>query len=163
MNAKTATSILALTAALSTATQAFQQDPLAAAQALYAGASYEEALAALAQVPADAPSEIASRSHRYRAFALFALGRTAEAEQAVEAMVRMRPLERLSAGDASPRLEAMFAAVRARVLPAVIRDEYKRARAAIDAQDLKAAEPHLQAASRLIAEVQAAGENDQTL
>jgi hypothetical protein len=160
MTAKTATAIFLLTLALSTA---HAQDPLTVAKELYAAASYEEALSALAQVPADAPPDVVNQSHQYRAFALFALGRTAEAEKAAETIVRMNPVARLSGGDVSPRLEAMFASVRARVLPAVIRDEYKLARVAIDATDLKAAEPHLQTVSRLIAELRANGNADQNL
>jgi hypothetical protein len=163
MTAKTATGSLVLTIALSAATPAFQQDPLTMAKELYAAASYEEALSALAQVPPNATPDIVSQSHQYRAFALFALGRTDEAEKAAEAIVRMNPVALLSGADVSPRVEAMFTKVRARVLPAVIRDEYKIARAAIDATDLKAAEPHLQTVSRLIAEVRANGNTDQTL
>jgi hypothetical protein len=163
MTAKTATGILMLTFVLPTAMQAFQQDPLTIAKDLYAAASYDEALAALAQVPPNAPPDVAQQSNQYRAFALFALGRTAEAEKAAEAIVRMNPVAHLAGADVSPRIEAMFANVRARVLPAVIRDEYKIARAAIDATDLKAAEPHLQTVSRLIAEVRANGNTDPTL
>jgi hypothetical protein len=163
MTAKTATGLLVLMTALSTATRAFGQDPLTTAKDLYAAASYEEALSALAQVPANAPPEVVNQSQQYRAFALFALGRTAEAEQVAEAIVRANPLARLTSGDESPRIEAMFARVRARVLPVVIRDEYKVARAAIDATDLKAAEPHLQIVSRLIAELRSAGSTDATL
>jgi hypothetical protein len=163
MTAKTATGSLVLTIVLSTATQAFQQDALTIAKDLYAAASYEEALSALAQVPPSAPPDVVHQSHQYRAFALFALGRTAEAEKAAEAIVRMNPVEPLSGADVSPRIQAMFATVRARVLPAVIRDEYTIARAAIDATDLKAAEPHLQTVSRLIAELRANGNTDSTL
>jgi hypothetical protein len=163
MTAKTATVILVLLTALSTAAHAFQQDPLTIAKELYAAASYEEALTALAQVPGNAPPDVLNQSQQYRAFALFALGRTVEAENAAEAIVRMNPVARLAGDDVSPRIEAMFARVRARVLPAVIRDEYKIARAAIDATDLKAAEPHLQTVSRLIAELRTAGQSDPTL
>jgi hypothetical protein len=163
MTAKTAAGILVLTIALSTAPLAFQQDPLTIAKDLYAAASYEEALSALSQVPPTAPPDVVNQSHQYRAFALFALGRTVEAEKAAEEIVRMDPVARLSGADVSPRIEAMFARVRARVLPAVIRDEYKIARTAIDATDLKTAEPHLQTVSRLLAEVRANGNTDQTL
>jgi hypothetical protein len=163
MTAKIATGILVLFTALSTATAAFQQDPLANARELYAAASYEDALAALAQIPPSAPADVVRQSHQYRLFALFALGRTAEAEKAAEAIVRMNPHERLSGGDVSPRIEAMFATVRVRVLPAVIRDEYKVARSAIDAGDLQAAEPRLQSVSRLIAELRASDNADATL
>ena len=57
----------------------------------------------------------------------------------------------------------MFAAVRKRVLPAVIRDEYRTARAAIDRGDLKAAEPNLALVSQLLAELRASGPLDEAL
>jgi TonB family protein len=69
----------------------------------------------------------------------------------------------VSDADTSPRIASMFTAVRRRVLPALIRDEYRIARAAIDRKELKVAEPHLTLASRLIAEVTSMGAADDTL
>ena len=142
---------------------AASQDRLSAARDLYSSASYEEALAALTTIAASAPQEVALEAHQYRAFSLFALGRTAEAEQVAEMSIRLNPLGKVSDAETSPRIASMFTAVRKRVLPALIRDEYRVARAAIDRKDLKAAEPHLTLASRLLAEVKSMGIADDTL
>src|SRR5688572_20106743 len=85
------------------------QDPLTAAKDLYSSASYEEALSALTRLAANATPETAGQIDQYRAFSLFALGRTAEAEKVTEALIRRNPLAKLGEGEASPRLEAMFA------------------------------------------------------
>lgn len=139
------------------------QDQLAAARDLYASASYEEALTTLTRLAEGAPPDIARQVHQYRAFSLFALGRTAEAEQAAEAWIRLNPLVALLEGEVSPRIESMVAAVRRRVLPAMIREEYLDARTWIDKKNLKEAEPHLVLASRMIAEVRSTGPIDGTL
>jgi TonB family protein len=141
----------------------YAQDPLGAAKDLYASASYEEALSRLSQLAAGATPDLARQIDQYRAFSLFALGRAAEAEQVAEALFRGNPLLKLAEGEASPRIEAMFAAVRKRILPILIRDEYRTARTAIDSGDMKAAEPHLTLVSRMLAEVRAAGPIDETL
>ena len=139
------------------------QDPLAAAKDLYAAASYEEALSTLSRLAQTATPDVAGQIDQYRAFSLFALGRTTEAEKVAETFIRSNPLARLNEGEASPRIEAMFAAVRKRVLPSVIRDEYRTARAAIDRKDLKTAEPHLRMVSRMLNEARSSGEIDETL
>jgi len=161
MNVMRTTSIVIFIVAL--AHPAAAQDRLAAARDLYASASYEEALAALTTLAAGAPHNVALEAHRYRAFSLFALGRTAEAEQVAEMAIRLNPLDRVSDTDTSPRITSMFSAVRQRVLPSLVRDEYRIARAAIDRKDMKAAEPHLTLASRLIGEVKSMGAADDTL
>lgn len=161
MNVMKTTGIVVI--AMAMAWPAAGQDELAAARELYASASYEEALTALAAVAAGAPPEVAVQAHQYRAFSLLALGRTAEAEQVAETSIRLNPLARLNEAETSPRIASMFTAVRRRVLPVLVRAEYRTARAAIDRQDLKAAEPHLALASRLIAEVRSMGETDDTL
>ena len=161
MNTMRTTGILVFIVAL--AHPAAGQDRLSAARDLYSSASYEEALAALTTIAASAPQEVALEAHQYRAFSLFALGRTAEAEQVAEMSIRLNPLGNVSDVETSPRIASMFTAVRKRVLPAVIRDEYRVARAAIDRKDMKAAEPHLTLASRLLAEVKSMGIADDTL
>lgn len=157
-----ATGVLALIISL-TSPASGGQDPLAAAKNLYAAASYEDALAALAKVIDGAPASVARQAYQYQAFTLFALGRTAEAEQTAEMWVRIDPLGRLNPGEASPRLEAMFAAARKRVLPLLLRDEYRAAHDAIEHADMEDAEPHLVRARQLIDEVRATGGGDATL
>ena len=60
---------------------------------LYVTAAYDEALAMLDRIrtPAEAQTPEARTIEQYRAFCLFALGRTAEAEQAVERAWRSIP------------------------------------------------------------------------
>jgi hypothetical protein len=69
---------------------------------------------------------------RYRALCLIALGRSKEADQAIETTVTLDPLYQPAAADASPRVREAFAAVRRRVLPTVVRSLYAGAKAAYD-------------------------------
>ncbi|MEO8256080.1 MAG: energy transducer TonB [Acidobacteriota bacterium] len=129
------------------------QDQLRTAKDLYASAAYEDALAALSRMEtsADAP-EITREVDQYRAFSLYALGRTREAESVAEAMVRRDPLARLDSVDASPRLEKMYTDVRKRLLPALIREKFKFARSALDAKNFEIAKPLLTDARLMIGE-----------
>jgi tetratricopeptide (TPR) repeat protein len=121
------------------------QDQLNAAKDLYASAAYEEALSTLARLSesgTNAPA-VAREVDEYRAFCLYALGRVAEAESMAEAVIRREPLAELNAADVSPRLAAMFTTVRKRVLPGLVRDQYRAVRAMLDAKDYASAEPRL--------------------
>ena len=140
-----------------------QQDPLVTAKDLYASAAYEEALTTLAPLSESPAPDVARQANQYRAYCLFALGRTAEAEQVAEALVRKDPLARLTEGEVSPRIEKMLAAVRKRVLPSLIREEYKTARSALDAKNYTQAEPHLVRVSRMLTELRDSGVVDDTL
>ena len=113
------------------------QDSLSAAKDLYASAAYEEALSTLMRL-ADGGStapDIARQVDEYRAFSLYALGRTGEAESVAESIIRKEPLTKLGAADASPRLEMMFPNVRKRLLPSLIRDRFRAARVALDRKE----------------------------
>src|SRR5207247_7161209 len=122
--------IVAFGFVLSAATTAVTaQDLLSNAKDQYAAAAYEDALATLTRVEQASP-DVARQVEQYRVFCLFALGRTAEAETSAEAFMRSQPLARLD--DASPRIEAMFLAVRKRLLPSLIRAEFRTARSALD-------------------------------
>ena len=102
------------------------QDPLSAAKDLYASAAYEDALSALSRMDGGSSRpEIARQADQYRAFCLYALGRTQEAESIAESMIRKEPLVPLDAADASPRIETMFADVRKRLLPSLIRERFR--------------------------------------
>jgi TonB family protein len=108
-----------------------QDDPLRTARDLYASAAYEEALAELARIDSgDRTPTMTRDSEAYRAFCLVALGRAAEAQKVAEALVRADPLLSIDQfPDASPRIAAMFTDVRRRVLPQLVRDEFRTARA----------------------------------
>src|SRR5262245_25475439 len=108
-----------------------QNDPLKTARDLYASAAYDEALSELAQVERDRPTPAAAlETNAYRAFCLIALGRSGEAESILESLVRKDPLLTVDRyPDVSPRIAEQFGAVRQRLLPQLIREEYRAARA----------------------------------
>jgi len=140
------------------------QDPLSAAKDLYASAAYEDALSTLSRIEADTAAPERSRQvDEYRAFCLYALGRTREAESVAEAMIRKQPLARLDAADASPRLESMFSDVRKRLLPSLIREQFRAARTAIDQKSFTTAEPQLAEARLMIVEAGKLGVTDDGL
>src|SRR5713226_1633214 len=121
---------------LAAASAAAAQDPLAAAKDLYASAAYEEALSALTNAREHGAPEVVHQADQYVAFCLLALGRKAEAEAAAESAIREDPLAPLDPRDASPRIEAMFTLVRKRLLPGLIRDAYRTARATTEKGDV---------------------------
>ena len=153
--------IVAFGFVLAAATTAFgAQDPLGTAKDQYAAAAYEDALVTLTKVEQASP-DVARQVEQYRVFCLFALGRTTEAETSAEAFMRTQPLARLD--DASPRIEAMFQAVRKRLLPSLIRAEYRTARSALDEKNFPKSEPHLIQARKMLAAAQEAGAWDESL
>jgi hypothetical protein len=107
------------------------QDFLILGRNLYASAAYEDALSALNRVSRSSP-EVARQVDEYRAFCLFALGRTRDAEEVAEALVLRDPLTPLQSIDASPRVEQMFANVRKLVLPALIEERVRLADQPVD-------------------------------
>lgn len=108
---------------------AAQQDSIAAARDLYTTAAYDDALAMLTRLRAATtePAEVRTID-QYRVFALFAIGRTEEAEQVVEGLTLLDPLWVLPRGEAPPRIEALFVAARTRALPGVVRQRLGAAR-----------------------------------
>src|SRR5262245_5867605 len=141
------------------------QDSLGAARELYASAAFEDALSILTRLDSsesNAP-ETARQIDEYRAFCLYALGRTAEAESVVESIIRKEPLTRLDAADVSPRLEMMFTNVRKRLLPSLIRERFQAVRAVLGMKDFTSAEPHLAQARLMITEAENLGIKDDGL
>jgi tetratricopeptide (TPR) repeat protein len=124
---------------LMTTRVAADQDSIAAARDLYASAAYEDALAVLDRLPdSNRPADESRSIEQYRAFCLLALGRTAEAEHAIEAVVAREPMYH-PASDVSPRVRATFSDVRRRVLPSIIQRQYAQAKAAYDRKQFGAA------------------------
>jgi tetratricopeptide (TPR) repeat protein len=120
---------------LAATANAAPQDGLAAARELYTTAAYEEALAMLDRLREKAPAGPDVREiHRYRAFALHALGRAAEAEQAVEALVAIDPTFELADAEAPPRLVTLFSSVRERALPGIVKKRFDAAKALYNAK-----------------------------
>jgi len=131
--------MIALLALALTLTPA-DQDALSAARDLYASAAYEDALAALNRVPeASRTPDDARTVSQYRAFCLLALGRTVEAERAIEALITRDPMYRPPAGEMSPRVRTAFADVRRRVMPTIIQQTYAQAKSAYDRKEFEIA------------------------
>src|SRR5262245_919189 len=92
---------------------------LVSAKALYAAASYEEALKQLSEAdPADDVAQIET----YRALCQIALGREADAEKSLERLLDNSPFHSLSEAEVSPRLVTMFREVKSRRLSTSARD-----------------------------------------
>jgi hypothetical protein len=140
------------------------QDPLSAARELYASAAYEEALTALGRLQNSVtPPAVLEQVDQYRAFCLFALGRTADAKLVAENLIRKNPTLELDATDASPRITAMFTDVRRELLPDLIRDRYRTARAAIDRKDFETAAPQLARVQEMLSEAEEVAVVDESL
>jgi TonB family protein len=131
---------LTLLLAASAAGAVAQDSDLSAARDLYASAAYDDALAVLNRLrSADHPASQSRAIEQYRAFCLLALGRSADAEQAIEAVVAAEPSFQPGESDASPRIRSAFTSVRRRMLPSIIQQRYAAAKAAFDRKDFSAA------------------------
>jgi tetratricopeptide (TPR) repeat protein len=121
------------------AAPAAPEDSLASARDLYAAAAYEDALLVLNRLRAGGvlPGE-APVIEQYRAFCLLALGRSADAEQAIANLVTTDPLFEPSQ-EVSPRIRTAFADVRRRMLPGIVQNTYAVAKAAYDQKNFVAA------------------------
>jgi hypothetical protein len=125
---------------LTAAGAAAQDADLSKARDLYASAAYDDALAMLNRLrSADHPATQSRAIEQYRAFCLLALGRPADAEQAIEAVVAAEPSFQPGEGDASPRIRSAFTTVRRRMLPSIIQQKYAQAKAAFDRKEYGAA------------------------
>jgi hypothetical protein len=76
---------------------------------------------------------------QYRVFCLVALGRTAEAEKAIAAVVKEDPAFLPDASETSPRIHEMFSRVRRTLVPEIAQRMYLDARGALDRRDREAA------------------------
>jgi tetratricopeptide (TPR) repeat protein len=92
---------------------------------LYASASYEEALTKLDALSGNVDIVVANQ---YRALCFLGLGRSRDAESALQEIVTANPLYRVSANDVSPRLVDLFRDVRKRALPTAARQLYAKAK-----------------------------------
>jgi tetratricopeptide (TPR) repeat protein len=125
-----------------------QGGPLNTAKDLYASARYDEALSVLNGLRI---GDSADRRavEQYRSLCLLALGRAAEAESAIAAVVKEDPTYR--PGDSeSPRVRATFAEVRKRLLPEITTTRYQIAKLAYDRRDWASAESQFRTVLALI-------------
>ena len=104
-------------------------------RALYGSAAYEEALAAMPPQTGVARADL----EQYRALCLLALGREREAVATVERLVRDNPMYLPQAADISPRMQAIFASARSKLVPDVAKAAYVEARAAYESKNNDAA------------------------
>src|SRR5579862_5144651 len=86
---------------------------LGEAKALYANASYDEAIQELNDIH---NSSQANQVDQYLALCLLALGRTSEAEKPIEQILTREPLYVMNQVETSPKLLDLFNQVRKRVL-----------------------------------------------
>jgi TonB family protein len=92
--------------------------------------------------PAESGNSTSDRRsiEQYRSLCLLALGRGAEAESAIAAVVTADPGYQPSESDASPRVRAAFSDVRKRLLPEIVTTRYSIAKSAFDRKDYQSAE-----------------------
>jgi len=128
---------------------------LANVRELYASASYAEALEVLGSLESTDNTEVIEQ---YRALCLLGLGRTADAEKALERIVMRRPLYMIPAADVSPRVVTMFHDIRRRSLPGAARQLYVRAKASYDSKDHAAAVSQFKDVLALVNDPDAAAE-----
>ncbi len=117
-----------------------RENPLTAARDLYASARYDEALAILSGLPSDVVATDRKSIEQYRSLCLLALGRSAEAESAIAAVITADPLFMPGEADASPRVRSAFSEVRQRLLPQIASTRYAAAKAAYDRKEYASAE-----------------------
>jgi TonB family protein len=130
-----AAALLAMSLARSVGAQE-QKDSLTAARDLYASAAYDEALSVLNRLRSSSLAQNeAANVQQVRALCLLALGRSSEAEQAIEEVIAAEPMYQPSESDASPRVRAAFVDVRKRMLPTIAQQQYALAKNAYEHKD----------------------------
>jgi TonB family protein len=118
------------------------QTQMASVRELYASASYEDALNALASVNgSDAATAI--EAEQYRALCLLAIGRQGEARASVRRIVEKDPLYAPAEAEVTPRIATIFAETRRELLPAAARKEFAEAKALYEGNE------HAEAVERL--------------
>lgn len=142
MQVKTVLAACAIATVLATMTLSLhaEEESVAAARDMYASAAYEDALNILnGLLDGNHTPEERQSIGLYRVLCLTALGRAAEADRAIEALIAQDPLFRPSADDVSPRMRGAFSDARRRLLPSILQQQYVEAKAAFDRQDFATA------------------------
>jgi TonB family protein len=116
-------------------------------KALYAAAAYEDALAVLANVPAETPLP---ELDQYRAFCLIALGDQQQARAAIERLLTHNPLYEPDNAETSPRVIEVFREVRTEVMPVVAKQLYLEAKTALEKRERQTAISRFEALLRLL-------------
>jgi hypothetical protein len=154
--------LLAAGLALAPGTMVRAQDDLGGAKTLYVNASYDEALAILDKQAATAGSSgpKLSEIHHYRALCFIALGRTADANQAIAASVSADPFPVPDTSELSPRVASVFSAARARLIPEVARAALAEGRQLMQKGEAAAANRRFEAVTKLLSEPGLSGRPD---
>jgi TonB family protein len=118
------------------------QTQMASVRELYAAASYEDALSALATVNGSDPAT-AIEAEQYRALCLLAIGRQGEARASVRRIVQRDPLYAPAEAEVTPKIATIFAETRRELLPAAARKEFAEAKALYEQKE------HAEAVARL--------------
>jgi len=118
-------------------------EPLEEAKALYAAASFEDALVALGKL--DASGAATPAALECKVLCLLALGRTAQAQATTAALVEASPTYRPTETDLSPRYLTLFIETRRKMLPGIAKQLYADARDQFRAKDMAKARAGFQA------------------
>ncbi len=118
--------------------RALAQDPLSAARALYAAARYEDALSAFDAVKSRGALavETAVAVEQGRASCLLALGRQADAQTAIAALVDLDPFFLPREDEIAPKLMSAFRDGRRQALSGTLDRLYARAKSAYDSRNI---------------------------
>jgi len=140
----------------------YGQEDLGGAKTLYVNASYEEALSTLDKqaVTVEQSGARAAELHHYRALCLIALGRTAEAAQAIALSVAADPFTIPDTSELAPRVASVFSAARGRLVPEVARAALADGRQLMQKGDPAGANRRFDSVVRLLAEPGLAGRAD---
>jgi protein TonB len=114
-----------------TAGPALAQESFQTVKSLYAAAAYEDALAALTRLQGLDDKDLNPEVAQFRVFCLIALGRTTEAEKAIQSLVTANPMYVPDAADVPPRILEFFVSTRRQLLPDIAKRLYADAKAAL--------------------------------
>ncbi len=115
------------------------QEQLAFARALYASTEYEEALAVLDRLSSGASSNDERQAiELYRTLCLFAIGRRADADRAIEGIIARDPLYQ-PGSDVPPRTRTAFSDAKKRMLPTIVQQQYADAKTAFERGEFESA------------------------
>jgi len=145
-----AVGVLALAVWFALVPQISAEDVLQEVKDLYASAAYEAALTTISGL-----NESSSRPEidQYRVLCLVALGRSDDAEGAIEQLLTKHPLYRPAASDTPPRIQELFTSVRRRLGPSIAEGLYRDGKAAYDRKERAAAVQLFEELARLANDV----------
>jgi TonB family protein len=133
MQTRTGITVCAVVAFVLGTAVSLHAQSLVAARELYAAAEYTDALSMLdALAVRDHSQEDRRAIELYRTLCFLAVGRRADADRAIEALVTQDPLFRPASDDIPPRMRMAFTETRKRLLPSILQQKYTDAKAAFD-------------------------------